>query len=84
MLNKWAPKGSDGKRAFNLTSPDFAPVDPDAAAQIIGNIPFYMSTLDDALAKDASFFKVKALAQRHTYTPSTSAILFSLNFLLLD
>jgi hypothetical protein len=64
MLDKWAPKNSKGNRAFNLSSVDFAPIEATLAAQIRGNIPFYMTTLNNGLADDPSFFVVKDLAQR--------------------
>jgi len=64
MLDKWAPKNSKGDRAFNLSSIDFLPIEPVLAAQIRGNIPFYMTTLDNKLGDDPSFFVVKDLAQR--------------------
>jgi len=63
MLKRWAPKKKNGKR--RLKKPDkLSKVSPEERDMILEAMVSYRKRLNDSLAKDKDYFKVKAVAHR--------------------
>lgn len=64
MLNKWAPMGADGHRAFDFESSKLGPVEDGDADALTTAISQYRTTLRESSAFGEGYFDVRGVARR--------------------